>query len=106
MPLLKWRKDLMTERRIETAKRTAVSYRNYRRARERALTRLAQAHPEIYKEMLEQEKASDETQGKKWLDIDGTTTTGDLGARSPATATHRRETDNRSENQGNNGGEA
>lgn len=60
-------------RRIETAKRSAVIYRNYRRARERALTRLSNAYPETYKELLEQEKIVDEQMGKKWLDIDGST---------------------------------
>ena len=65
----------MTEiaRRIESAKRSAVIYRNYRRARERALTRLSNAYPETYKELLEQEKIVDEQMGKKWLDIDGST---------------------------------
>lgn len=96
----------MTERRIETAKRTAVSYRNYRRARERALTRLAQAHPEIYKEMLEQEKANDEQLGKKWLDIDGTTGASELDPRPTTTSTPGGEASNRGEDEGNNGGEA
>ena len=50
-----------------------VWYRNYRRARDRALSRLANAYPETYKELLEQEKVSDEQLGKKWIDIDGTT---------------------------------
>ena len=59
------------KRRIETAKRQAVQYRNYRRARDRALTRLAQAYPETYKELLELEKVSDDTTGAKWVDIDG-----------------------------------
>lgn len=59
------------KRRIETAKRQAVQYRNYRRARDRALTRLAQAYPETYKELLELEKVTDETNGAKWVDIDG-----------------------------------
>ena len=63
----------MTEQRIETAKRTAVGYRNYRRARDRALVQLAQLYPDTYKELLEREKANDEAEGKKWLDIDGTT---------------------------------
>jgi hypothetical protein len=65
----------MTEiaRRIETAKRNAVGYRNYRRARDRAMTRLSNAYPETYKELLEQEKIVDEQLGKKWLDIDGNT---------------------------------
>jgi hypothetical protein len=49
----------------------AIHYRNYRRARDRALVRLSQAYPETYKELLELEKVSDETNGNKWVDIDG-----------------------------------
>ena len=60
-----------TNRRIETAKRAAVQYRNYRRARDRALTRLSQAYPETYKELLELEKVNDGTSGAKWVDING-----------------------------------
>jgi len=62
-----------TSRRIETAKRQAVRSRNYRRARDRALARLANAYPETYKELLEQEKVADVELGKKWVDIDGST---------------------------------
>ena len=62
-----------TSRRIDTAKRAAVRNRNYRRARDRALARLANAHPETYKELLEQEKVADVEMGKKWVDIDGNT---------------------------------
>jgi hypothetical protein len=58
-------------KRVEGAKRMAVRQRNYRRVRDRALTRLAQAYPETYKELLELEKVSDETTGAKWVDIDG-----------------------------------
>ena len=58
-------------KRIESAKRMAVRQRNYRRVRDRALTRLAQAYPETYKELLELEKVNDETNGAKWVDIDG-----------------------------------
>ncbi len=61
------------DKRIKGAKRMAVRQRNYRRARDRAMTRLATAYPETYKELLEQEKISDEQLGKKWLDIDGST---------------------------------
>jgi hypothetical protein len=61
------------DRRIATAKRLATGYRNYRRARDRALARLSNHYPETYKELLEQEKISDEQLGKKWLDIDGST---------------------------------
>jgi hypothetical protein len=94
----------MNERRIETAKRTAVIYRNYRRARERALTRLAQAHPEIYKELLEQEKANDETQGRKWVDIDGNTS--NVGTQPITTVEHSNEASNNRAYKSNDGGEA
>ena len=60
-------------KRIESAMRMAVRQRNYRRVRDRALTRLAQAYPETYKELLELEKVNDSTSGAKWVDIDGNT---------------------------------
>ena len=47
-----------------------IHYRNYRRARDRALTRLSHAYPETYKELLELEKVNDATSGAKWVDID------------------------------------
>jgi len=59
--------------RIKAAADQAVRQRNYRRARERALTRLANAFPDIYRAYLEEEKELDENMGKKWLDIDGNT---------------------------------
>jgi hypothetical protein len=34
---------------------------------------LANAYPETYKELLEQEKVADVELGKKWVDIDGST---------------------------------
>ena len=96
----------MNEKRMKAAANQAVSYRNYRRARDRALVRLATAYPETYKELLEQEKASDEQMGKKWLDINGTTSASELGSRPATTSTHRGEANHQGENQGNNGGEA
>ena len=59
--------------RVKAAADQAVRQRNYRRARERALTRLANAFPDIYRAYLEEEKDVDENMGKKWLDIDGNT---------------------------------
>lgn len=61
------------KKRKKTAENQAVSYRNYRRARERALTKLAQAYPDEYKELLELEKLRDEQTGAKWIDITGAT---------------------------------
>jgi hypothetical protein len=96
----------MTERRLKAAANQAVHYRNYRRARDRALTRLATAYPETYKELLEQEKANDEQLGKKWLDINGTTTASELDTQPVTSSALSRETDNRGTDEGNNGGEA
>ena len=59
--------------RLKSAADQAVRQRNYRRARERALTRLANAFPDIYRAYLEEEKIADEQMGKKWLDLDGNT---------------------------------
>jgi hypothetical protein len=59
--------------RVKAAADQAVRQRNYRRARERALTRLANAFPDIYRAYLEEEKDIDEKMGKKWLDLDGNT---------------------------------
>ena len=61
------------ERRLATASRKAVRDRNYRRARDRALVRLAHLYPDTYKQLLEMEKLEDEKQGKTWISIDGTT---------------------------------
>ena len=59
----------MANKRMESAARLAVGQRNYRRARSRALTRLAQTYPEQYKELFEEEKERDELEGKKWTSI-------------------------------------
>lgn len=63
----------MTDRRVATAMNMAVRQRNYRRARDRALTRLAQAYPNLYRTYLEEEQSNDENEGKKWVDITGRT---------------------------------
>jgi hypothetical protein len=61
----------MTIRSKRVSAKQAIHYRNYRRARDRALVRLSQAYPETYKELLELEKVTDEANGAKWVDIDG-----------------------------------
>ena len=94
----------MSERRLLAAANMAVRQRNYRRARDRALVKLAQLYPEAYKELLEREKANDEAQGRKWLDIDGTTTGMDI--RSTTTVNAQANTSNHSSNESYYGGEA
>jgi len=94
-------------RRLETAKRKTVRDRNYRRARDRALVRLAHLYPDTYKQLLEIEKAFDEQEGKKWIDINGNTNlsigthTRANGANSLGTLTG-----NEGANESHNGGEA
>jgi len=58
-------------RRMATAARQAVHLRNYRRARDRALTKLSHLYPDTYKQLLGIEKAIDEQEGKSWVDLNG-----------------------------------
>lgn len=60
-------------KREQTAFNLAVSQRNYRRARDRALARLANKHKEEYLELYEQEKEKDKKMGKKWFSLSGNT---------------------------------
>ena len=63
----------MENKRMVGAAKQAVRQRNYRRARDRALIRLAHLYPDTYKQLLEMEKITDEREGKTWLDLDGNT---------------------------------
>ena len=64
----------MTEQESKTVSgKQAISYRNYRRARDRALVRLTHAYPDTYRQLLAEEKAFDEVNGKKWVGITGST---------------------------------
>ena len=94
-----------TTRRLETVQRRAVRDRNYRRARDRALVRLAHLYPDTYKQLLEIEKAFDEQEGKKWVGIDGTTKLS-VGTHTRANGADSFVTSNEGTNQSNNGGEA
>ena len=93
------------KRRMATASRKAVRDRNYRRARDRALVRLAHLYPDTYKQLLEMEKIEDEKQGKNWISIDGTTVLS-VGVHTRATgADNLAHTNNEGTNQSNDGGE-
>ena len=95
------------DKRIKGAMNMAVRQRNYRRARDRAMTRLSNAYPETYKELLEQEKIVDEQMGKKWLDIDGSTDQYmDTNASSSPTGGGEGDKASTSADQSNDGGEA
>ena len=93
-------------RRTQTATRKAIRDRNYRRARDRALVRLAHLYPDTYKQLLEMEKIEDEKQGKTWISIDGSTVLS-MGVHTRATgADDLAHTSNEGTNQSYNGGEA
>ena len=94
------------QRRMETAARKAIRDRNYRRARDRALVRLAHLYPDTYKQLLEMEKNEDELQGKKWVGIDGLTNLS-VGIHTRANgANDFTPSSNQGENQSDNGGKA
>ena len=44
-----------------------VHYRNYRRARDKALVRLAHLYPDTYKQLLDEQRSFDEQEGKSWI---------------------------------------
>ena len=93
-------------RRTQTATRKAIRDRNYRRARDRALVRLAHLYPDTYKQLLEMEKIEDEKQGKTWISIDGSTAIS-VGIHTRATgADDLAHTSNAGANEGDNGGKA
>ena len=93
-------------KRLRGAANQAVRQRNYRRARDRALVRLAHLYPDTYKQLLEMEKIADEKQGKNWISIDGTTVLS-MGVHTRATgADDLAHTNNEGTNKSNNGGEA
>jgi hypothetical protein len=91
------------EKRMASAAKAAVYYRNYRRARDRALIKLSHLHPEDYRELLEKEKVSDEQEGKTWIDINGNTIDPIITTRTKARGTTFTQADT---NQGNDGGKA
>jgi hypothetical protein len=44
----------------------SIHYRNYRRARDRALARLSKLYPNVYRDLLEEERELDEQEGTVW----------------------------------------
>lgn len=94
--------------RTLAAVKQSVYYRNYRRARDRALVRLAQAHPEDYRILFKEEREKDEAQGKAWTSNGTSIVPPDDARVRPRTHTilRRIEADADKSNEGNDGGEA
>ena len=91
---------MSVERRVQSAVNRAVWFRNYQRARARAMTKLTQLYPETYKQLFEIERSIDEQEGKSWIDISGATRMG-IRTRTPSRDTaSTRETGSQASNDG------
>ena len=80
----------------------AVRQRNYQRVRARALVKLAKAHREEYRNLLEQEKHNDHTQGKTWLNLNGNTSS-DMDTNTGANTDRGRDTPTETRNESRTG---
>ena len=89
-------------KRLAAAENLAIRSRKYRRARERALTALARKHKEDYLELLEQEKAKDEQEGKRWHNLAGSDFNSRLVSTNGTTDTDRRDTSDIPQDKGDN----
>ena len=84
----------------------SIHYRNYRRARDRALARLSKLYPNVYRDLLEEEKELDEQEGTAWSLVgDGKLSIITQPRESVVPAVAGR-TDYESSDEGYNGGEA
>jgi hypothetical protein len=91
----------------EVSGKQSIHYRNYRRARDRALVRLAHLYPDDYKQLLVEERKSDDQQGKTWIGVaDNTRLTITTHTRANSVPAFTSSTSNAGENESYNGGEA
>jgi hypothetical protein len=84
----------------------SVHYRNYRRARDKALVRLAHLYPDTYKQLLDEQRKFDEQEGKNWFIDSNSRLTVNVRTRANGTPTPSKASSSGRENEGNNGGEA
>jgi hypothetical protein len=54
-----------------TKSKGVLTYRTYRKARDKALIRLSHLYPDTYRQLLAIERKFDEKEGKDWTGIDG-----------------------------------
>jgi hypothetical protein len=84
----------------------SIHYRNYRRARDKALVRLAHLYPDTYKQLLDEQRSFDEQEGKTWIIDSNSRLTVGIHTRANAVPEVAGRTDYDRENEGYNGGEA
>ena len=91
----------------EVSGNQAIAYRNYRRARDRALVRLSHLHADEYRQLLVEERELDEQEGKKWIGVaDSTRLTVTTRTRANAVPDVAGRTDYESPDESYDGGEA
>jgi hypothetical protein len=90
----------------EVSGKQAIHYRNYRRARDKALVRLAHLYPDTYKQLLDEQRSFDEQEGKTWIIDSNSKLTVGVHTRANAVPDVAGRTDYDRENEGYNGGEA
>jgi len=86
--------------------RQSIHYRNYRRARDKALVRLAHLYPDTYKQLLDEQRSFDEQEGKSWIINPDSRLTIAVHTRANAVPEVAGRTDYDSADEGDYGGEA
>ena len=90
----------------EVSGKQAIHYRNYRRARDKALVRLAHLYPDTYKQLLDEQRSFDEQEGKSWVIAGDSKLTIAVHTRANAVPDVAGRTDYESADESYNGGEA
>ena len=90
----------------EVSGKQSIHYRNYRRARDRALVRLSHLYPNLYKDLLAEEKELDEQEGTIWSLVGDGKLSISTRTRANAVPAITGSTGDARENKSNNGGEA
>jgi hypothetical protein len=90
----------------EVSGKQSIHYRNYRRARDKALVRLAHLYPETYKQLLDEQRSFDEQEGKTWIIDSNSRLTVGVHTRANAVPDVAGRTDYESPDESYDGGEA
>jgi hypothetical protein len=90
----------------EVSGKQSIHYRNYRRARDKALVRLAHLYPDTYKQLLDEQRSFDEQEGKSWIITGDSRLTIAVHTRANAVPDVAGRTDYESADEGYNGGKA
>jgi hypothetical protein len=90
----------------EVSGKQAIHYRNYRRARDKALTRLAHLYPDTYKQLLDEQRSFDEQEGTTWSITSDSKLSITVHTRANAVPVFDTDTRDARKDESNNGGEA